>query len=58
MSFAFCSFLYLLSYRKKQFVRSLGKGRHLTIVAETFSKHLVLYKYSTLHKTMFKKYKT
>lgn len=55
MSFAFCSLLHLLSYRKKQFVRSLGKGTHLTVVAETFSKRLVLYKYNTLHKTVFKK---
>lgn len=55
MSFAFCSLLHLLSYRKKQFVRSLGKGTHLTVVAETFSKCLVLYKYNTLHKTVFKK---
>lgn len=47
MSFAFCSLLHLLAYRKKQFVRSLGKGTHLTVVAETFSKHLVLYKYNS-----------
>lgn len=47
MSFAFRSVLHLLSCRKKQFVRSLGKGTHLTVVAETFSKHLVLYKYNS-----------
>ena len=47
MSFAFCSLLHLLSYRKKQFVRSLRKGTHLTVVAETISKRLVLYKYNS-----------
>lgn len=56
MSFAFCSLLHLLSYRKKQFVRSLGKGTHQTVVAETFSNRLVLYEHNSTKLFLKKKY--